>query len=52
MNMDRTHSYGRGEVVKRTDVWDPSVGFISLGRFAPAGSVLLWPHMRFSQDPP
>ena len=31
------------------DVWDEDAGFISLGKFAPEGSVLLWPHIRFSQ---
>ena len=32
-------------------MWDETVGFVSLGKHAPAGSVLLWPHMRFSQVP-
>ena len=37
------------KVMRSVDVWDSKVGFVSLGKFAPAGSVLLWPHMRFSQ---
>ena len=37
------------QVLMFLDVWDERVGFISLGRHAPAGAVLLWPHMRFSQ---
>ena len=31
------------------DVWDERNGFVSLGKHAPAGAVLLWPHMRFSR---
>ena len=37
------------QVVRSLDVWDPKVGFVSLGAFAPPGAVLLWPHLRFSQ---
>ena len=37
--------------LQNLDVWDETVGFVSLGKHALAGSVLLWPHMRFSQVP-
>ena len=39
------------QVLRSLDVWDETVGFVSLGKHAPAGSVLLWPHLRFSQAP-
>ena len=37
------------QVIQGVDVWDPAVGFVSLGAFAPPGSVLLFPHLRFTQ---
>ena len=37
------------EVIMGLDVWDPYVGFVSLGKLAPAGAVLLWPYLRFSE---
>ena len=37
------------QVLMFLDVWDERIGFVSLGRHAPAGAVLLRPHMRFSQ---
>jgi hypothetical protein len=40
-----------GEVVRSLDVWDPAVGFVSLGKLSPAGAVLLWPHIRFTKVP-
>ena len=47
----RAPSHDTLQVLQNLDVWDEKVGFVSLGKFAPAGAVLLWPQMRFSQVP-
>ena len=47
----RAPSHATLQVLQNLDVWDEKVGFVSLGKFAPAGAVLLWPQMRFSQVP-
>ena len=43
------HVPHRDQVFRSIDMWDPAVGFVSLGACAPPGSVLVWPHIRFSQ---
>ena len=48
-NIRNIFTYIPQKVMRSLDVWDPQVGFVSLGKFAPAGAVLLWPHMRFSE---